>query len=80
MDVLETIKKRRTISTYKTIPVSQDTLEILLEAGRLASSWGNTQTWRWVVIQDQNLKMQIAEKVLRPGNRGTDAVATRYTQ
>ena len=76
MDVLEAIKKRRTIRTYKTTPVSQDTLDIILEAGRLAPSWGNTQTWRWVVIQDQNLKMQIAEKVLRPGNRGTDAVKT----
>lgn len=76
MDVLEAIKKRRTIRTYKTTPVSQDTLDIILEAGRLAPSWGNTQTWRWVVIQDHNLKMQIAEKILRPGNRGTDAVKT----
>ncbi len=76
MDVLEAIKNRRTIRTYKTTPVGQETLDIILEAGRLAPSWGNTQTWRWVVIQDQNLKMQIAEKVLRSGNRGTEAVKT----
>ncbi len=76
MDVLEVIKKRRTIRTYKATPVSRETLDIILEAGRLAPSWGNTQTWRWVIIQDQNLKMQIAENILRPGNRGTDAVKT----
>lgn len=76
MDVLEAMKKRRTIRAYKTTPVSQETLDIILEAGRLAPSWANTQTWRWVVIQDQNLKMQLTEKVLRPGNRGTDAVKT----
>ncbi len=76
MDVSEAIKKRRTIRTYKTTPVGQDALDSILEAGRLAPSWGNTQTWRWVVIRDHDLKMQIAEKALRPGNRGTDAVKT----
>ncbi|MFC1940216.1 nitroreductase family protein [Chloroflexota bacterium] len=76
MDVLEAIKKRRAIRSYKTTPVSEDNLGIILEAGSLAPSWGNTQTWRWVVIKDQNLKMKIAEEVLRPGNRGTEAVKT----
>lgn len=76
MDVLEAIKKRRTIRAYKTTPVDQETLDTILEAGRRAPSWGNSQTWRWVVVQDENLKTQIAETVLRPGNRGTDAVKT----
>ena len=76
MDVLEAIKKRRTIRAYKTTPVSQETLDIILEAGRLSPSWGNTQTWRWVIIRDQDLKIQLAEQVLRLGNRGTDAVKT----
>ena len=76
MDVLEAIKKRRTIRAYKSAPVDQKTLDTILDAGRLAPSWGNTQTWRWVVVQDKNLRLQIAENVLRPGNRGTDAVKT----
>ena len=76
MDVLEAIENRRTIRRYKTTPVSQETLNIILKAGTLAPSWGNTQTWRWVVIQDQKVKMEIAEKVLRSGNRGTEAVKT----
>ncbi len=76
MDLLEVIKKRRTIRAYKTTPVDQKTLDTILESGRLAPSWGNTQTWRWIVVQDKNLKNQIAESVLRTGNRGTDAVKT----
>jgi nitroreductase len=76
MEIMEVIKKRRTIRAYKTTPVDQKTLDIVLEAGRLAPSWGNTQTWRWIVVQDKNLKMQLAENVLRPGNRGTAAVKT----
>jgi nitroreductase len=76
VDILEAIKKRRTIRTYKITPVSEDVLNVILEAGRLAPSWGNTQTWRWVVIKDQNMKTRIAEEALRPGNRGTEAVKT----
>jgi len=76
MEVLEAINKRRSIRAYKTTPVSQETLEIILEAGRLAPSWGNTQTWRWVIIQDQDLKTQLVEQVLRQGNPGTEAVKT----
>ena len=76
MEVMEAIKKRRSIRTYKSTPIDQKTLDTILEAGRLAPSWGNSQTWRWIVVQDQDLKMQLAEKILRQGNRGTDAVKT----
>jgi nitroreductase len=76
MEVMEAIKKRRSIRAFKSTPVDQKTLDTILEAGRLAPSWGNSQTWRWVVIQDQNLKMQLAEQILRQGNRGTEAVKT----
>ena len=76
MDVVEAIKNRRTIRAYKMTQLSEETLNIILEAGRLAPSWGNTQTWRWIVIKDQNMKARIAEEVLRPGNRGTEAVKT----
>lgn len=76
MDILEAIKKRRTIRAYKPTSIDQKTLDAIMDAGRLAPSWGNTQTWRWVVVQDKNIKRQIAETVLRPGNRGTEAVKT----
>ncbi|MBN1687423.1 MAG: nitroreductase family protein [Spirochaetales bacterium] len=73
MEVLEAIKKRRSIRAFKATPVSQSALDTILEAGRLAPSWANTQTWRWVVVQDPDVKLRIAEQALRPGNRGTDA-------
>jgi nitroreductase len=76
MGTLDTIKKRRTIRAYKTTPVDQGTLDTIIEAGRLAPSWGNSQTWRWIIVQDKVTKTQIAENVLRKGNRGTDAVRT----
>ena len=74
MDVLEAIRKRRTIRAYKTSPVDEQTLDTILEAGRLAPSWGNTQTWRFVVVKDSSIKTQLVENSIRPGNRGLEAV------
>lgn len=76
MDVLEAIRKRRTIRVYKASPVDEKTLDTILEAGRLAPSWGNSQTWRFVVVKDTSVITQIAENAVRPGNRGMNAVKT----
>ena len=74
MDVMDAIKKRRSIRVYKATPVDDKTLETILEAARLAPSWGNLQTWRFIVVKDSGIKAQLAESALRPGNRGTEAV------
>jgi nitroreductase len=76
MDVMKAIENRRTIRAYKTTPIDDKTLAAVLEAGRIAPSWGNTQTWRWIVVTDQSIKEKLAEDVLRKGNNGTSAVKT----
>ena len=43
MEVLEAIRTRRSIRKYKTAPVNDETLELILEAARWAPSWENTQ-------------------------------------
>ena len=69
MDVLEAIKKRRSIRSFKSTPINQETLDAILEAGRLAPSWGNTQTWRFVIIQDNKVKTQLADDATPLGSR-----------
>jgi len=54
VEVQDAIKTRRTIRSFKATPIDDKTLETILNAGRLASSWGNSQTWRWVVVKDKN--------------------------
>lgn len=53
MDVSEAILKRRSIRKWKPLPVEKDKIEKVLEAGRRAPSWGNTQPWRFIVVQDK---------------------------
>ena len=53
MDVTAAIMKRRSIRRWKPTPVEKAKIEKVLEAGRRAPSWGNTQPWRFIVLQDK---------------------------
>ncbi len=77
MEVLEAIRTRRSIRKYKTNPVDDRTIELVLEAARWAPSWTNSQCWRFIVVRDSNIKDKLANTVIavsdRP-NRATDAI------
>ena len=72
MEVLEAIRTRRSIRRYKTTPVDDKTIELVLEAARWAPSWANTQCWRFIVVRDSNIKDELANMI--GDNRATDAV------
>jgi len=61
MEVLEAIKTRRSIRKYKSTPVDDKTVEVVLEAARWAPSWKNTQCRRFVVVRDSEIKNQLAD-------------------
>ena len=65
MEVLEAVKTRRSIRQYKTTPVDNKTLELVLEAARWAPSWKNTQCWRFVVVRDNSIKAEIANCLIK---------------
>jgi len=73
MEVLEAIKTRRSIRKYKPTPVDDKTLGLILEAARLAPSWGNTQCWRFVVVSDGDTRNRLAD-TLNPTNPAMDAI------
>ena len=61
MDVTEAILKRRSIRKMKPAPVEREKIEKVLEAARRAPSWGNTQPWRFIVVQDKAKRQALAE-------------------
>ena len=63
MDVTEAILKRRSIRNFRPDPVEKEKIEKVLEAARLAPSWGNTQPWRFIVVQDRAKIEEQANKV-----------------
>lgn len=53
MELTDAIMKRRSIRRWDPRPVEKEKIEKVLEAGRRAPSWGNTQPWRFIVVQDK---------------------------
>jgi nitroreductase len=53
MDVLHAVQSRRSIRRYKADPIPRESIEAILDAGRLAPSGKNNQPWRFVVVQNE---------------------------
>ncbi len=67
MDTLEAIRNRRSIRQLKPDKIDDETLGKVLEAGRWAPSWANTQCWRFIVVTDKDLKERLnATRPMRP--------------
>jgi nitroreductase len=60
MDLVETIKGRRSIRKYKPDPIPEETMRMLVEAVRWAPSWANTQCWELIIVKDPKVKAGLA--------------------
>ncbi len=61
MDILDLIKKRRSVRKYKSDPIPQKSLEKILEAARLAPSAYNSQSWKLILVSDSKKKQELAK-------------------
>jgi len=61
VDVSKAIQKRVSIRKFKSTPVEKAKIEKVMEAGRRAPSWGNTQPWRFIVVQDKAKREELAK-------------------
>jgi len=73
MDVMDTIKSRRSIRKYKTDPIIKEDLDLILEAIRWAPSWANTQCWEVIVVTEKEKREKLAETLI-PKNPGARAL------
>ncbi len=61
MEVMEAIRGRRSIRKFKPDPVGDELMRTVLEAGRWAPSWANTQCPRFVVVRDSEVREKLAQ-------------------
>jgi 5,6-dimethylbenzimidazole synthase len=59
MDVFTAMKERRSCRNFLSDPVSEDTIEKILEAASWAPSPLNMQGWQFIVITNQGVKEKI---------------------
>lgn len=60
MEYQKLVKKRRSIRKYRPDSVLEKDVETILEAARLAPSWGNRQCWQYIVVTDPGIKKKLA--------------------
>jgi len=61
MELMDTIQQRRSIRKFTTDPVSDQAIDALLEAARLAPSGSNLQPWRFIVVKSEEIKEKLYE-------------------
>ncbi len=64
MDLIEAIKSRRSIRSFKPDPVPRKILEQLIEISRWSPSGSNTQPWEFAVLGGQALA-EIKERIVK---------------
>lgn len=62
MDVIDAIETRLEIREYRDESIDDATLQTILEAGRKASSGKNLQHWRFVVVRDEEMLADLADR------------------
>ena len=61
MDLLDLISNRRSVRNYLDKHIPDEDLRKILEAGRLAPSWMNVQSWKFILVKSQENKDLLSE-------------------
>ena len=61
MDFSELIKIRQSVRSYSDKAVEKEKIEKCLEAARLAPSASNSQPWKYIVVDEEELKNKVAD-------------------
>jgi len=59
--ILKSIKSRRSIKKLRPGPISRDLIEEIIDIAISAPSAHNAQPWRFIIINDHNVKVQLAK-------------------
>jgi nitroreductase len=68
VDTLLAISSKRDTRSYADRPVPAEVENRILDAGRVAGSAMNRQSWRFVVVADDPLRERVAATVYAPSN------------
>jgi len=60
MDLIELIKKRRSIREFADRPIPKAILENIIDAGRFAPTARNVQPWRFVAVTEKEILRKIS--------------------
>lgn len=78
-EVLDVLKKRRTVRRFTDEEVTDEEVETILEMGMYAPTYLNRKPWHFVVVRDKALQEQLGETLgIRPYVQEASAVIAVY--
>ncbi len=60
MEVLDAAKAIRSVSKFQPMPVPEQKVQTVMNAARLAMSVDNLQPWKFIVVNDEEMKRRLA--------------------
>lgn len=74
-DLLNLIQSRQSVRKYSDKHIPDEDLRKVLEAGRLAPSWMNVQSWKFILVKSQENKDLLSElSIGQPHVKNADAL------
>lgn len=64
MNAVECIKTRRSVRRYTEEDISREEIEAIIDVARMAPTWKNSQTLRYVVVKDKDVIAKIQNECL----------------
>lgn len=65
MEVMEAIRARKSVRSFRDTPVDEAALTRVMEAARLAPSARNAQEWRFIAVRNREMREKIAVEAAR---------------
>ena len=65
MTFLDLVRRRKSVRSFLDISVEREKVLMCLEAARLAPSASNSQPWKFVVVDDRELKNRLCDRAFR---------------
>ena len=66
MSFFDLVNRRQSVRQYADKPVEREKIETCLEAARLAPSTSNSQPWKFIVVDDPDLRSIVAKESVAP--------------
>ena len=66
MKFLDLVHRRQSVRSYVDRPVEREKIELCLEAARLAPSTSNSQPWKFIVVDEPELRTAVAAETVAP--------------
>jgi len=74
MDFYKVIENRTSNKSYKSTPIPTEKLDKIINAALMAPSWKNKTCYRFIFINEQNLREQISNTIINKTDKTSNAL------